>query len=71
MLLFVEQSSLLFGMSQGRSDEKMQHGRDIGSMLEQNKHQKGSQKVHTIGEQDIALDEYLLKEAQLEMNLEQ
>ena len=45
----------------------------LESLLEQNKHQKASQKVHTIGKQDIqsSVDEYLLKEAKLEMNLEQ
>ena len=45
----------------------------FGALLEQNKHQKGSQKVHTIREQDIQsnVDEYLLKESKLEMNLEQ
>ena len=45
----------------------------LESLLEQNKHQKASQKVHMIGEQDIQsrVDEYLFIEAKLEMNLEE
>ena len=43
------------------------------ALLEQNKHQEGSRKVHMIGEQDIrkSVDEYLCNDAKLQMNLEQ